>query len=182
MGEQLRQVGYKGYFQPDFLIDEDTNTLFLGEMNLRFSGFTPLTNNTNLAHEDIPLLLLHLAEWMDMEYDLDINALNTNWQNQKKWNTLSFLHIKNIKDTSAKPFLTGIYSINSDNSVSFVRTATSPQAIREENEVFCFSSAGVDSEIRRGDEIGGLFIRSRVTFDGKQLTDKTKIWLQSLFK
>jgi hypothetical protein len=64
MGEALRKVGYKGYFQPDFLIDRGTNTLYLGEMNLRFSGFTPLVNNAPMAQRDIPLLLLHLAEWL----------------------------------------------------------------------------------------------------------------------
>jgi hypothetical protein len=41
-------------------------------------------------------------------------------------------------------------------------------------------SAGRDSKIEKGDEIGALFVRGRVTIDGKHLTEKAKVWLKGL--
>jgi len=180
MGEQLRQVGYRGYFEPDFLIDEDDGTLYLGEMNLRFSGFTPLINNANIARQDIPLLLLHLAEWMDFDYHLDIEALNDRWTDQQHLSPLSFLHVKNVEDALAQPIPTGIYRMGTDGAVFYVRPATSPQSLGTDDEIFWFSTAGKHSRIEKGDEIGALFIRSRVTEDGKNLTKKAKAWVAGL--
>ncbi|MEY4934713.1 MAG: hypothetical protein RIS64_1072 [Bacteroidota bacterium] len=179
MGEQLRKVGYKGYFQPDFLIDTDTNTLYLGEMNLRFSGFTPLINNALMAQREMPLLLLHLAEWLEMEYDLDIKTLNHRWMTPQSIDTLSFLHLKNIYNTLAKPMATGIYRMNSDGKVIWMRSEMNPQSLKAD-EIFWFSTAGKASKIERGDELGALFIRSRVTTDGKHLTETAKAWVTGL--
>ena len=180
LGEELRKVGYKGYFQPDFLIDQDTNTLYLGEMNLRFSGFTPLINNANIAEQDIPLFVLHLAEWMDFDYHIDIDALNERWTDQHHLEALSFLHVKNVNDSLARPIPTGIYRLNEDGTVVKVRNATCPRFIENVDEIFWFSTAGKHSIIKFGDELGGLFIWGRVTTDGKELTSKAKAWINGL--
>ena len=180
LGEQLRQVGYRGYFEPDFLIDLDDGTLYLGELNLRFSGFTPLINNTNIAREDIPLLLLHLAEWMDFEVELDIAALNERWSRQENLAPLSFLHFKNVEENLVKPVPTGVYRMEADGSVIYLRHALHPQVLEREDEAFWFSTAGRYSNIGIGDEYGGLFIRSRVTEDGRNLTPFAKAWVNGM--
>ena len=43
-GDRLYAEGYKGVFCLDFLLDTDTNTVYLGELNPRVSGATPPTN------------------------------------------------------------------------------------------------------------------------------------------
>lgn len=180
MGEALRSVGYNGYFEPDFLIDEATDTLYLGELNLRFSGFTPLVNNTNQAQEDIPLFLLHLAEWLKIDYTLDVTALNEHWTDQKNLHKLSFLHVKNVHHELAKPIPTGIYRMESNGEVLFDRFALNPQALKSDSEIFWFSSSAQNSKIKRGDEIGAFFIQNRVTDDGKQLNANAKKWIKGL--
>lgn len=180
LGEQLRKLGYNGYFEPDFLIDEDTDILYLGEINMRFSGFTPLINNANIARQDIPLLLLHLAEWMDIDYELDIDTLNARWMQPENILPLSLLHVKNVRESLAKPIPSGIYRLAEDGIVHYLRPAVSPQEIAAPDEAFWFSTTGTDSIIERGDEIGGLFLHTRVTVDGKRLTAKTKLWLDGL--
>jgi len=54
MGEQLRQEGYWGCFGLDFLLDQDSGTLYLGEMNPRITGATPLTNQAALDRDQPP--------------------------------------------------------------------------------------------------------------------------------
>ena len=44
-GEQLRTEGYRGYFELDFLIDTETDEIWLGELNPRITGASSITNH-----------------------------------------------------------------------------------------------------------------------------------------
>ncbi len=180
MGEALRQVGYRGYFEPDYLVDLDDGTLYLGEMNLRFSGFTPLINNTNLAHEDIPLLLLHLAEWLEIDFELDIEALNDRWTDQRNLHPLSFLHCKNVEDLPCFTIPTGIYVLNTEGNLEFLRTALNPHGLNSADEIFWLSTAGKNAMVEKGNEFGAIFMRGRVTADGQNLTERAKNWVAAV--
>ena len=59
----------------DLLHDLDSGELYLGEVNPRLSGASPMTNLTTEAYADIPLFLFHLLEYMDVEYELDIEEI-----------------------------------------------------------------------------------------------------------
>jgi hypothetical protein len=60
MGERLRREGYRGYFELDFLADESTGEIYLGELNPRVTGASSITNVTAVAYGDMPLFLFHL--------------------------------------------------------------------------------------------------------------------------
>ena len=74
-GEQLKKEGYKGYFELDFLIDQDTKEIYLGEFNPRITGASSITNHAVFALSDMPLFLFHLLEWMDQPYELNVKSL-----------------------------------------------------------------------------------------------------------
>jgi len=44
-GNQLWQEGYRGYFDLDFLVDQDSGQVYLGELNPRVCGASPMTNH-----------------------------------------------------------------------------------------------------------------------------------------
>ena len=79
IGDQLLAEGYRGYFDLDFLIDRATASVYLGELNPRICGASPLTNHAAFAHADVPLFLFHLLEFSGVEFDLDIDELNARW-------------------------------------------------------------------------------------------------------
>ena len=79
MGERLRQEGYRGYFELDFLLDADTGEMWLGELNPRVTGASSITNVTAVAYGDMPLFLFHLLEFMDVDYEIDVDELNERW-------------------------------------------------------------------------------------------------------
>ena len=72
----LRKEGYKGYFELDFLIDQDNQELYLGELNPRITGASSITNHAVFALSDMPLVFFHLLEWMKQPYTLNVNAIN----------------------------------------------------------------------------------------------------------
>ena len=57
-GEELRELGYRGYFELDFLRDLDSDELYLGEVNPRVTGASAMTN---LATCRWPRYCLHLG-------------------------------------------------------------------------------------------------------------------------
>jgi biotin carboxylase len=85
MGERLRQEGYKGYFELDFLLDADTGEIWLGELNPRVTGASSITNVTAVAYGDMPLFLFHLLEFMDIDYEIDVDELNERWAQVTTW-------------------------------------------------------------------------------------------------
>src|SRR5215216_3795586 len=66
LGDRLAAEGYRGFLEVDFLVDADTDELYLGELNPRISGVTSMTNVTAGAYADIPLFLFHLLEYLDV--------------------------------------------------------------------------------------------------------------------
>ena len=80
LGDILSREGYRGYFEVDLLHDLDSDELYLGEVNPRLSGASPMTNLTTEAYADMPLFLFHLLEYMDVEYELDIDEINSRWE------------------------------------------------------------------------------------------------------
>ncbi|MEM8758823.1 MAG: biotin carboxylase, partial [Pseudomonadota bacterium] len=71
-GEQLREEGYRGYFELDFLIDKESDNIWLGELNPRITGASSMTNHAAFAHADAPLFLFHLLEFSKKPFKLDV--------------------------------------------------------------------------------------------------------------
>ena len=77
LGDQLYAEGYRGYFDCDYLIDRDGGDLYLGELNPRICGASPLTNHAAFAYADAPLFLFHLLEFSGVDFDLDVDESTT---------------------------------------------------------------------------------------------------------
>lgn len=181
MGEQLRQVGYKGQFEIDFLIDKATNILYLGEMNLRFCGFTPMVAHIPMIQEDAPLFLFHLAEWLDICYEIDIESLNQRWLIPSQRDSLSLLYMHNVLEAQMTAIQSGVYRMNPDGTVVFAHPANYPPTLKSD-EIFWFSTVPNTQILKKGYEVGGLLLADRATTDGKHLNAKTKAWINGLRK
>jgi len=96
-GNQLRKEGYKGYFELDFLIDQDNGEVYLGELNPRVTGASSITNHAVFALADAPLFIFHILEWMNIDYDLSIKALNERWAKQDNISLVSNHHQAHIR-------------------------------------------------------------------------------------
>ncbi|MDX1657166.1 MAG: biotin carboxylase, partial [Candidatus Competibacteraceae bacterium] len=66
LGNRLYQEGYRGTMCVDYLIDTDTNEVYLGEVNPRISGATAPTSLATSKYGGAPLMLFHLLEFMDV--------------------------------------------------------------------------------------------------------------------
>ena len=80
LGDRLAKEGYRGFFEVDVLVDTDTDEVYLGELNPRISGASSITNVTAGAYADVPLFLFHILEYMNVDFDLDVDEINERWE------------------------------------------------------------------------------------------------------
>ena len=98
LGDRLAEEGYRGFLEVDFLVDVDTGDLYLGEMNPRISGITSMTNVTAAAYADIPLFLFHMLEYLDVDYEIDVDEINDRWAQASSIDVWSQLVLKDTGD------------------------------------------------------------------------------------
>lgn len=182
-GDQLREMGYLGYFEIDYLTDLDTGKVYLGECNPRITGASSMTNLAAFAHADAPLFLFHLLEWMGIDYELDVDELNGRWadpQNIDGWSQLVIKHTADSVDriTHAPP--SGIYELDGKGQMHYVRMQTHRRTVQFENRAF-FLRISKQGDFRyEGADLGILVSPGRFMDDEFQLTRRAKQWVQGV--
>jgi biotin carboxylase len=182
-GNQLREEGYKGYFELDFLIDQDNGEIYLGELNPRVTGASSITNHAVFALADAPLFVFHILEWMDVEYSLNVNALNTRWANQENIDGWSQMVIKHTEDTieyvNESP-RSGIWKMFDNGHIQFDRMDTHRRAVESESEAFFLRITKEGDYLYEGADMGILVSRGRMMTDNFNLTQRAKNWIKAI--
>lgn len=182
-GNQLRKEGYKGYFELDFLIDTDTNELYLGELNPRITGASSITNHAVFALADAPLFLFHIMEYMDQDYQLSVNALNQRWhlpENIDSWGQMVIKHTDDSIQQITEAPRSGIYRMNADGSITFDRLDTHRRAVETEQEAFFLRILKAGDYLYEGADMGILVMRGRMMTDDFQLNERAKQWIDAM--
>jgi hypothetical protein len=184
IGDALYKRGYKGYFEVDYLIDLDNNTVYLGELNPRITGISALTNLSPFCQSTVPLFFFHLLEYLNKK-----NSITP-----KEYNQLSLMNGANgitsqliIKSTHSElrkvisSPVSGIYKLNIKDELELIKESSEPSdrnasedyayllRIIKDNE---FSYNGADRMI--------LFLGSKLTSDkGTTLNDNAIKWINA---
>lgn len=182
-GEQLRKEGYRGYFELDFLIEEGTDNIYLGELNPRITGASSMTNHAAFAHADCPLFLFHLLEFSGVEFELDVDELNARWadpDNIDSWSQLVIKHTGEHVDVIAEAPQTGIYRMDGDGRVAYSRFDYHRRAVENESEAFFLRISGAGDYRYEDADLGILVTRGRLMSDGFNLTKRARQWIEGL--
>ncbi len=182
-GEQLREEGYRGYFELDFLIEKKSGDIWLGELNPRITGASSMTNHAAFAHADAPLFLFHLLEFSGQSFKLDVEELNARWADPDMIDSWSQMVIKHTEDTvdilTAAP-QTGIYHMRDDGSIVYDRFDYHRRAVESENEAFFLRILKPGDYRYEGADLGILVVRGRSMTNSFKLTDRSKQWIKAI--
>ncbi len=182
-GNQLRKEKYRGYFELDFLIDQKTRNLYLGELNPRITGASSMTNHAAFAHADAPLFLFHLLEFSGIPFSLDIEELNRRWAdsaNIDSWCQLIIKHTEDSVDLVTAAPETGIWRMHEDGSIEYDRFDYHRRAVDSEREAFFLRIMNTGDYRYKGADLGILVTRGRA-MDGKfRLTQRSKQWIAGI--
>jgi glutathione synthase/RimK-type ligase-like ATP-grasp enzyme len=182
-GNQLRKEGYVGYFELDFLIDQDNGEVYLGELNPRVTGASSITNHAVFALADAPLFVFHILEWMGVEYNLNIDEINERWGNQDNIDEWSQLIIKHTEDTIeyvTEAPSSGIWKMFDNGHIQFDRLDTHRRAVESENEAFYLHISKKGDYVYEGADLGILVSRGRLMTDNFNLNERAKKWIHAI--
>jgi len=185
MGERLRQEGYRGYFELDFLADMDTGEMWLGELNPRVTGASSMTNVTAVAYGDMPLFLFHLLEFLDVDYEIDVEELNAGWAQPSaidEWSQFILKDTAHVVELITEAPSSGIWKLDpaAHGGISFVRGETDWHSVATEDEAFYLRIAQAGGYRYPGADIGILVTRGRLQTDGHELTNRARKWISGI--
>lgn len=182
-GEQLRKEGYRGYFALDFLIDQRTREIYLGELNPRVTGASSMTNHAAFAHADAPLFLFHLLEFSGVECDIDIEELNARRaekDNIDSWCQMVIKHTDDTVDLITQAPETGIRRLKNDGTAEYDRFDYHRRAVESEQESFFLRIMKPGDYRYAGADRGILVTRGRAMDDNFKLQQRSKRWIKAI--
>jgi len=183
LGNRLAREGYRGFFEVDYLVDLDTDELYLGELNPRISGISSMTNVTAGAYADLPLFLFHLLEYLDLDYTIDVDEINQRWSREAAVDVWSQIIIKETSDAvellTQTPH-TGIYHLESDGAVGFRRWGNDWHGIVNESEAFYLRILAPGDYRYPGADLGALVTRGRLQTDDNRLEARCLQWIDGV--
>ncbi|BBB27068.1 ATP-binding protein [Amphritea japonica] len=182
MGDKLYETGYRGTFCFDYLVDTDDGEVYLGEINPRISGASPLTNLVTSKYGGIPLMLLHLLEFMDVEFDIDIEEIQKRWADFDTWTQLVLKHTEDRVRMITKAPKTGIWRMDDDGDINYVRQSIDWGNVSDNNDAFYLRVYGEGDYSYLGADMGILIARGRMQSDDRQLLPRASKWVTAINK
>ncbi|MBS1692911.1 MAG: biotin carboxylase [Actinobacteria bacterium] len=168
LGDRLAKEGYRGFFEVDVLVDTDTGDVYLGELNPRISGASSITNVTAGAYADVPLFLFHILEYMNVEFDLDVDEINERWEELAAEDVWSQMILKETDDIvqrlTATP-RTGHYSLDAKGTLVFRGPALDWHQLQNETEAFFLRIYGPGDYRWKGADLGVVVTKGRLQVD-----------------
>ena len=142
-----------------------------------------MTNVTAGAYADMPLFLFHLLEYLDIDYELDVDEINERWARDAGEDDWSQLIIKSpgaeTELITAAP-RTGVWKRDGDGGLRFARWANDWHNLIDDSEAFYLRVAGPGDYRYKGADLGVLVTRGRLQTDDDQLTDRCRRWIEGV--
>jgi hypothetical protein len=130
----------------------------------------------------MPLFLFHLLEFMDVDYEIDVDELNARWTDPASIDAWSQLVMKECEDVveliTAAP-ASGRWHLD-PGGVRFVRPDVDWHTIDDRDEAFYLRIAGPGHYRYEGADLGILVTRGRLMDDDYELTDRARAWISGI--
>ncbi len=180
LGDRLYREGYHGVFCLDFLLDTDDGTVYLGEINPRISGASPLTNLITSRYGGVPLFLFHLLEFSGVEWELDLDEVQLRWQDFDRWTQLVLKQVTDDVELITQAPSSGLWRLSDDGSVRFIREETDWHNVGGHNEAFYLRVHGAGEYRYPGADLGILVTRDRMQTDTRELLERGVRWAEAM--
>ena len=180
LGDRLYREGYHGVFCLDFLLDTDDGTVYLGEINPRISGASPLTNLITSRYGGVPLFLFHLLEFSGVDWELDLDEVQMRWQDFDRWTQLVLKQVTDEVELITQAPSSGLWRLSDDGSVRFIREETDWHNVGGHNEAFYLRVHGAGEYRYPGADLGILVTRDRMQSDERELLDRGVGWAKAM--
>ena len=179
-GNRLYNEGYKGTFCIDYLIDKKDGEMYLGELNPRISGASPITNLITQKYGGAPLLMFHLLEFMNVDYEIDIAAIQQRWMDFDTWTHVIFKYNNEELRILNQVPRSGIWHMGDDGNVELIRRTADWSNASGTEEAFFLRILGAGEYLYKGADMGVLLVRGHMQTPADKLTSWAKNWVSAM--
>jgi len=135
IGQYLNGLGYRGILGIDFVIDEETKTVYPLEINPRFTGAFPMLSLLHIQRGIIPLEAFHLIEFLNLPCRMDLAELNRQYQTPLKGSHLLLFFPPPGRQVRGFGLRAGLYEAGpEDHVIRFVSDGTGYADIKNERQ------------------------------------------------
>ena len=180
LGNRLYQEGYKGAFCMDFLIDTDDGKVYLGEINPRISGASPLTNLITSTYGGCPMFLFHMLEFMDVDWEIDLRRVQKRWAEFDNWSQLILKYPVDAVEMITRAPASGIWRMNARGEIALVRKSIDWFLVSGESEAFYLRVYTAGDYRYHGADMGILVSRGRMQTDTRKLKVRARQWARAI--
>jgi hypothetical protein len=133
----------------------------------------------------MPLFLFHLLEFMDVDYEIDVDELNAGWAQPGAIDEWSQFILKDTADKTeliTKAPRSGVWRLDeaAHGGIRYRRRATDWHTVADEGEAFYLRIAQEGGYRYPGADIGILVTRGRLQTDDHELTDRARTWIDGI--
>jgi biotin carboxylase len=184
MGDVLYAQGYRGSFELDYLLDLDTQEIYLGELNARITGVTALTNTSDFSEAVLPLFLFHLLEFdARVDLQLDVQQFNQELLARGAQGVSSQVILKHTQDelriiTQAP--VSGVYRMLDDGSLTLKQAGVRRRDALAPHEAYVLRIQSAGEYAYRGGDMAIGFLNGVIREVDGQLNAAGKRWVQAL--
>ncbi len=186
IGNALYERGYRGYFELDYLIDLDSNEVYLGELNARITGISAMTNLSDFSAGNIPLFLFHLLEYepeSTVDLDLDRDGFNQRMLEQGATGTAAQVILKYIdeplKIITEAP-VSGVYTMNADGDLTLRQAGFSRRDALGDDEAYILRIMAAGEYAYKGGDLAIMFLNRIIRSDRGALNPVGEQWVSAL--
>ncbi|MFC1711655.1 hypothetical protein ACFLZ1_03665 [Patescibacteria group bacterium] len=177
LGKYMHKKGYKGMFGIDVVIDEN-NEVWPVECNARYTGGFPVYSMMQDIYNEPSFDVFHLAEFLGLDYDLDLKKIQSLYRRPKKGAHL-ILHNQERRWVKVKGNLkAGVYKLK-NGKLLWLRPGFSLSHLKESDEFCLCDRAALESRILKpGERIVRLLFKDKIATSSSTLND----WASSVCK
>lgn len=120
IGQYFKKQGYQGIFGLDFVLDKKTEQLYVVECNPRLLASYPTINMAQLLNNEPPILAFHVLEFLNTDYQIDIEAINKLMRQEKIGSQMILHNLTGRWTINHQQVKAGIYQIQ-ENKLKYLR-------------------------------------------------------------
>ena len=180
LGDRLYKEGYKGVFCMDFLLDTDDGTPYLGEVNPRISGASPLTNLITAHYGGVPLFLFHMLEYLDIDYEIDLRKVQNRWNEYDFWSQLVLKQTEDkVRQLTHAP-QSGVWRMDKYGGIQFDRSDLDWTNVIDNDEAYYLRVYREGDYTYKGADLGIIVSRGRMQTEKRELRERAKQWTAAI--
>ena len=127
-------------------------------------------------------MMFHMLEFMDVEYELDLEKIHQRWTDFDNWTQLIMKQTDEpLKDVVSAPS-SGIWQMQEDGDIKFSRQSIDWHSVDNEDEAFFLRIYGKGDTLFKGADVGILVSRGQMQHPDGELTERARRWTSGIHR